>query len=84
LRWVEEKKSFFGGLVVKRRDLKVATMCRYNGLITTHTGKKERKKKEERKRTCSHKHWNNNNNIEKKKREIKIKNNTYSPPKIYS
>jgi hypothetical protein len=71
LRWVEEKKSFFGGLVVKRRDLKVATMCRYNGLITTHTGKKERKKKEERKRTCFH--WNNNNNIERKKKINKNK-----------
>ena len=68
---VEEKKSFFGGLVVKRRDLKVATMCRYNGLITTHTGKKERKKKEPAPTSTG-----TTTTTSRKKKEIKIKNNT--------
>ncbi len=47
-RWAEEK-LFRGGLVVKRRDLKVATMCRYNGLITTNIERKGTRKE----RTCS-------------------------------
>jgi hypothetical protein len=74
LRWADEK--FFGGLVVKRRDLKVATMCRYNGLITAHVERKKKVRKKKQKNLLR----SGTTTTPKIRKGIKIKNNTYIPP----